>query len=141
VKLYISDEMFIQSSENRQFIESRMTDAKEELSNSEVKLTDFRKEHPFALDTPDLQLQRGRFMRDIEVNQEVFITLRQQYELAKIEELKETPVINILDEGEPAIEKAKPQRVFIVFISMLGAVLLSFFVLIIRHKIDKRVNY
>jgi len=139
VKLYISDEMFIQSSENRQFIESRVAVAKEELSNSEVKLTDFRKEHPLALDTPDLQLQRGRFMRDIEVNQEVFITLRQQYELAKIEELKEAPIINILDEGEAAMEKSKPRRKLIVVSFFIIGIIVSILIAVGKESIVKFV--
>jgi uncharacterized protein involved in exopolysaccharide biosynthesis len=138
VKHYISKEVFIQSSENRQFIENRMAEAKEELSNSEVKLTDFRKEHPLALDTPDLQLQRGRFMRDIEVNQEVFITLRQQYELAKIEELKEAPIINILDEGEAAVEKTKPRRTLIVIISTILGITLSLTFVFINFIFNKQ---
>jgi len=140
VKLYISNIVLIQSSENRQFIENRMAVAKDELSNSEVKLTDFRKEHPLALDTPDLQLQRGRLMRDIEVNQEVFITLRQQYELAKINELKETPVINVLDKGEPPSLRTTPKRKVIVISMFMLSILFSFVIISFKEYLQNVKN-
>ena len=57
---------------SRNFIDERLSIAKKDLEESEVKLTNFRKENPLLLDTPDLQLSRARFMRDVEVNQEVF---------------------------------------------------------------------
>ena len=135
IKKYVSEEMLVQSSEHRQFIESRMASSKGELSESEVALTEFRKKHPMALDTPDLQLDRGRLMRNVEVNQQVYITLRQQYEIAKIEELRSAPVINILDSGESAVEKSKPMRIFIVFISFLGSLFLSLFSILFINKL------
>jgi len=93
-----------------------------------------------ALDTPDLQLDRGRLMRNVEVNQQVYITLRQQHELAKIEELKEAPVINILDKGEAAVEKTKPRRSFIVFISLLCSIFISVAIVLFKNKIDLLTN-
>ena len=68
--------------------------AKEELNDSEEKLTVFRKKNPLVLDTPDLQLQRARLLRSLDVNQQVFITLREQFEIAKIEASKERLFIN-----------------------------------------------
>ena len=140
IKNYVSEEMFAKSTEHRQFIENRMVSSKGELSDSEVALTEFRKKHPMALDTPDLQLDRGRLMRNVEVNQQVYITLRQQHELAKIEELKEAPVINILDKGEAAVEKTKPRRSFIVFISLLCSIFISVAIVLFKNKIDLLTN-
>ena len=100
-------------------------EAKKELALSEEELTEFRKQHPIALDTPDLQLARGRLIRNIEENQAVYITLRQQYEMAKIEEAKENLLINILDTAEPAVKKAKPKRTLIVILSLLGGFIIA----------------
>ena len=99
--------------------------AKEELALSEEDLTEFRKQHPIALDTPDLQLARGRFIRNIEENQAVYITLRQQFEIAKIEEAKENLLVNILDNAEPGVYKVKPKRKLIVFFVLFSGLFLS----------------
>ena len=135
IKEYISDVMLSYSSTHREFIEERLMYSKKELSKSEEDLKEFSEKNPFAVDTPELQLQRGRLMRNMEVNQQVYITLRQQYEMARINELKETPVINILDLAEPPSEKSKPRSIFILFISLLTGFSLAAFFLILKNEL------
>ena len=127
VKEFISVEQHREAVKNKNFIYGQKMEAKNELALSEEKLTEFRKQHPIALDTPDLQLARGRLIRIIEENQAVYITLRQQYEMAKIEEAKENLLVNILDSAEPAVKKAKPKMILILLsslaLSMMGSIL------------------
>lgn len=122
---FISVEQHRETVKNKLFINDQMRQAKEELEYSEEELTAFRKKHPQALDTPDLQLIRGRLMRNMEANQAVYITLRQQYEMAKIEDARENLVISILDVAEPAVKKEKPKKVLIVIISMMLGIMCS----------------
>jgi len=137
IKDYIHEKQGAISRKYRIFVEDRLDESKIELAASEDKLTDFRKNHPIALDTPDLQLIRGRLLRDVEVNQEVYITLRQQYELASIDELKEAAVINILDSAEASVEIAKPKRILIVAVSLLSGFLLSLILLLFRFTFSE----
>ena len=58
-------------------------------------------------------------------NRAVYTTLRQQFEIAKIEEAKEQLLVNILDYAEPAVEKTKPKRTFIVIFCLFLGILLS----------------
>jgi len=119
VKDFISVEQHREAVKNKAFIYGQRMEAKKELALSEEELTEFRKQHPIALDTPDLQLARGRLMRNIEENQAVYITLRQQYEISKIEEAKENLLVNILDLAEPAVKKAKPKGTLIVILCII----------------------
>ena len=135
IKEYISDIMLSYSSRHREFIEERLQYSKNELSTSEEELKKFSEKNPFAVDTPELQLQRGRLMRNMEVNQQVYITLRQQYEMARINELKETPVINILDFGEPASDEEKPQKMLIIFLTTLIFLLFTSIFIVIKQEI------
>ena len=134
VKDFISVEQHREAVKNKAFIYDQQMQAKEELSLSEQELTEFRKQHPITLDTPDLQLARGRLIRNIEENQAVYITLRQQYEIAKIEEAKENLLVNILDVAEPAVEKAKPKRSLIVIFAGFMGLVFSTLVVFIRDK-------
>lgn len=120
VKEFISLEQQREATRNREFVENQKIDAKYQLEKSEEMLTDFRKKHPFQLDTPELQMIRSRLEYSVEENRAVYITLRQQFEIAKIDEAKENLLVNILDNAEPAVKKAKPQRTLIVFLSLLG---------------------
>ena len=136
IKEYVSKITLSYSSTHREFIEERLQYSKDELSNSEEELKEFSEKNPFVVDTPELQLQRGRLLRNMEVNQQVYITLRQQYEMARINELKETPVINILDFGEPASDIAKPQKLLIIFLTTLIFMASASTFFIIRNEIN-----
>ena len=133
VRDYISREMTIQSTKFRLFIEDRLQHSKEDLSNNEEKLTLFRKFNPIALDDPDLQMQRGRLIRDVETSQQVYLTLLTQYELAKLEELKEMPVINILDNAEPSVEIAEPNKKFLLILSSILSMFIASSFVLFRH--------
>ena len=88
--------------------------------------------------TPEKQQDRGRLMRTIEVNQQVYITLKQQLEIAKIEELKERLLINILDFAEPAIEKSLPRRTLIVILSLLSGLMIGSIIILIQDTKKSR---
>lgn len=135
IKTYISDVTIAHSSKHREFIEERVKYAKQDLAESEEELKEFSEKNPFAVDTPELQLQRGRLMRNMEVNQQVYITLRQQYEMARINELKEIPVINILDHGEASTDKEKPKTLLVILFTLLISLFLSCSFFIVKDEL------
>ena len=47
--------------------------------------------------------------------------MKRQDQLAKIEEIKNIPIVNIMDAGRPAARKEKPKRSVIVFVSFFLA--------------------
>ncbi len=123
---YINDVQLKQASENRQFIEERITEVEAQLEKSEDALKRFREDNRSIKDSPELQLELERLMRDVEVNQQVYITLKQQYEIARIEEVKEAPVVNVLDEGREAMERDRPRRLIIITLSFFLIVIVNF---------------
>ena len=124
---FIKIQQKIFADKSKDFIIERLSLAEKDLSESEDKLTDFRKINPLILDTPDLQLSRARLLRSVEVNQQVYITLREQLEIAKIESNKERLYINILDKGYPDPSKSKPNRLLLMIIITLTGFLISLF--------------
>jgi uncharacterized protein involved in exopolysaccharide biosynthesis len=102
---------------NRIFIEEQLNNASVILKNSERTLVTFKNSHPEQMDTAELKMKRMGLMRDIEENQTVYLTLRQQFEIARIDEQKEEILINILDEAHPAVEISKPRRLMTLFIA------------------------
>jgi len=131
---FITERQIYHAAENRIFIEERLKQSKIYLNTDEELLTEFRKKYPLALDTPELQQSRARLIRNIEVNQQVYITLRQQLEIAKIEELKNRILLEILDKADPAVEIAKPKRTRIIFISFCLSLIFSIYVVYFRFR-------
>ena len=135
VKRFISIEQKLEATRNRKFIEKQMKEAKLQNEISEDLLTEFRKKNLLRLDTPSLEMKRERLESAVEENRAVYITLRQQFEIAKIDESKEKLLINILDTAEPAVKKAKPKRTIIVLLSFFAGLV---FAVPIAIYFDKR---
>ena len=133
---YVGNEQRKFASQTREYLEERMFFAKQELYDSENILTEFRSKYPLNLDTPVLQLQRLRLIRSFNVNQEVFITIRKQYELSKIEESKARLFINILDKGKISIYKEYPKR----FIIIISFTFLGFIIALLYLLLNKKIK-
>jgi len=118
---------------NREFIGGRQIEVKEQLTEIEEVLKVFRERNRSIMESPQLQLEIERLMREVQIKTQVYITLQQQYELARINEVKETPSVIIMDSAIPAIEKNKPNRKLIVFISVIIGLFSGIFYIIIRR--------
>ena len=97
-------------SEKRQFIEGRINEVQGELRYAEEKLKKFRYRNRQIQNSPSLLLQQERLAREVSVIMGVFTTLKQENELAKIQEVEETPVVHILDPPEAPLERSKPKK-------------------------------
>jgi uncharacterized protein involved in exopolysaccharide biosynthesis len=126
VKNFVAAEQKKEASRNKEFIYEQLIKSKIDLEKSEEGLTSFREKNPFSR-IPSLEEHRGRLERNIESNQQVYITLRQQYEIAKIDEARDYLLVTILDKAEPAIFKSRPKRTLITIAGFITGLFLSFF--------------
>ena len=99
------------------FIEGRITDVNNELESKEQKITKFQAGNRNFRDSPTLTLEYERMRRDIDVQTQIILTLKQQYELAKIEEVEEAAVTLILDPPRVPLKKTRPKRILSVLLS------------------------
>jgi uncharacterized protein involved in exopolysaccharide biosynthesis len=87
-----------QATAERQFTEQRLREAKDSLRAAENALSGFLAGNRGMGGSPYLQGALERLRRDVEQRQEVYVTLSQAYEQARIEEVRDTPVITLLEE-------------------------------------------
>ena len=104
---YLRHERTAQSRDNREFVEGRRNEAAATLAEIEDTVRRFRETNRKLNNSPDLLLDQERLLRDLRVQEEVFLELTRQYEIARIEEQKATPVLEILD--PPTIHYAPRQ--------------------------------
>jgi uncharacterized protein involved in exopolysaccharide biosynthesis len=64
-------------------------------------------------EAPDLALELARLTRDLKIQETIFELLKQQYEQSRIQELRDTPTIQVLDKAEVPGMKSRPKRVTI----------------------------
>ena len=127
IKKYISDHINENSYNHKIFINERLEHAKEELTLSENILMTFQENHFLTDDNPKIQLERARLLRNVEVNQEVYLTLRQQQELAEISYLKDKPIVNILDHATIPPDPVRPNKLRIIMAGFLFSLIISIY--------------
>jgi uncharacterized protein involved in exopolysaccharide biosynthesis len=97
-------------SEKRQFIEGRIEEVQVDLEKAEDALKQFRYRNRQIQNSPSLLLEQERMMREVEVVIGVFQTLKEENELAKIQEVEETPVVHVIDPPEAPLERSSPKK-------------------------------
>jgi len=133
---FIRTKQTTSASEQRKWIQGRLGEVKQDLEKSENILKEFREKNRRVSDSPQLLLQQGRLIREVGINTTLYTELKKQYELVKIEEIKNVPIINVMDPARPAAKKAKPKRAIIV----LSLFFLSAFVSVLYVIVVNRYN-
>ena len=87
-----------QAGAERKFVESRLGISGSDLRAAEDRLEDFLRTNRQFASSPDLTFQRDRLQRDITLKQQVFTALTQSYEEVRIREVRDTPVITLVEE-------------------------------------------
>jgi uncharacterized protein involved in exopolysaccharide biosynthesis len=85
-------------------------------------------------DAPKLEKRMGELLREVEIRRSVYAVLSEQYETARIQEMKNTPTLQVLDWAHPPLVRSRPRRKSIVAVSGVFAFLLSSFVVLSREK-------
>jgi len=114
-----------EAKENKVFIEERLTETLNLLENAEEILKIFRESNKRIEKSPDLQLVQGRLAREVRVQEEVYLTLKKEYEIIKIEEVKSLATLRILDEAVAPITTSRPKRRLIMGLAVFSSLFLS----------------
>ncbi|ODS30389.1 MAG: lipopolysaccharide biosynthesis protein, partial [Candidatus Scalindua rubra] len=98
---------------------------------SDVSQSDQDKLFPVFSEVPELGIQLIRLQRDVEIQNTLFAFLTQQYEEAKIQEAKDTPTVQVLDQAKIPYKKYKPSRTRIAIVgfvlSLIGSMYFYYF--------------
>jgi uncharacterized protein involved in exopolysaccharide biosynthesis len=96
-----------QAAQERRFTERRLAEVRQDLRAAEDRLQQFLQQNRDIRNSPNLTFQGDRLQREVTMQQQVFTTLAQAYEQAKIEEVRDTPVIAVVERPEVPV---RPDR-------------------------------
>jgi capsular exopolysaccharide synthesis family protein len=129
--------------EEIQGLRSQLARLQQGVSSSLSVPTDLGRNHQLfpAFDkAPDIKLQYARLQREALIQNKLFTLLVQQYEQAKIEEVRDETAFQILDRAIPPDEKAKPNRKVIVILAAMTSFFLGVFVAFVRDAADTSIR-
>lgn len=124
-----------QARAERRFVEARLEAARSELKAAEDGLQEWLQQNRNYRESPRLLFEYQRLQRTVNLNETVMNTLAQSFEQTRIEEVRDTPVLNIVD--EPSVP-SRPDSRHILAKSFLAIVLggiLSLLAILVRRAI------
>jgi uncharacterized protein involved in exopolysaccharide biosynthesis len=118
----------------RLFVEKRLAQTRAELSKSEERLTQFVMVNRSIQASPELALERDRLARDVSLKQTLVTGLSQGYEQAKIDEVRDTPLLTVMQPASRPVNR--DWRPIFAVVSALMVAVLAFAVLeLFRHAV------
>jgi uncharacterized protein involved in exopolysaccharide biosynthesis len=83
---------------------------------------------------PELGMQLSKLLRTVKIKNEVYLLLQQQYYKERIQENRDVPTIDILDEAIPPEKQVSPRLIYSTVVSSIFVFLIVSSFLIFREK-------
>jgi uncharacterized protein involved in exopolysaccharide biosynthesis len=116
-----------QAGQERRFTERRLDEVRADLRRAEERVAAFLSRNREYVHSPQLRFEYERLDREVDIQQELFTTLAQAYEQAKIDEVRDTPIVSVIE--QPSVP-ARPDARFLAVkavVALLAGALLGLF--------------
>lgn len=123
---------------DRDFIQGRLDETEAKLRQDEAALANFSMRNRKIV-TPDLENEKTRLQRSVTIQEELFLTLKKQLELAKVGVQENVSVLQILE--QPNANKTGPKRLkYLVLAFVLGVLVFwaKYYFINWFHRIDEK---
>ncbi|MBZ0270019.1 hypothetical protein K8I85_17850, partial [bacterium] len=121
---------------NRAFLTARREEVETALAAAEDALAGFRDRNRRA-DSPALQLEQERLVRERNLQRGLLVELRKREELAKLGETRDTPTARVLEQAVPPVRDTFPARGTIVLLAMTLGLLVPLAGVLVRTAAGK----
>jgi uncharacterized protein involved in exopolysaccharide biosynthesis len=130
-------------------LRNSMTDASPEVSSLLAGIAGLRRQLnsmsgsgvsgviPSVGNAPTIGMEYIRRLRELKTQEALFEQLTTQYEIAKINEARDSSSLQVLDNAVAPLHKSKPKRSLIVILSTVTAFFCSIFLVFIREYLAK----
>jgi uncharacterized protein involved in exopolysaccharide biosynthesis len=109
-----------QARAERLFTEQRLSEAQADLRQAENRLQAFLQRNRDIFNSPQLKFEQDRLQREVTMRQDLYTNLAQSYEQSRIDEVRDTPVITVV---EPVSRPVEPDSRRIIVRAVVGFLL------------------
>lgn len=121
----------------RQFTESRLAEAKAELREAEDRLQGFLVRNRQYRESPGLQFEYERLSREVTARQQVYTELDRAYEQARIEEVRNTPRVTVIEPPEVPARPNSRRLVLRVLLAGIAGLFLGLGAALLAQGLDR----
>ncbi|MBF0431221.1 MAG: hypothetical protein HQK83_08090 [Fibrobacteria bacterium] len=125
------------SLEMRKFVEKRALDLEKKLRLSEEQLKVFKEKNQAVVQSPRLMLEMERIKRQISLDMKLFMTVKTELEMAKINEQKSIPILKVLDPAIPCSSPKTPNKRLILVSSIAVGMAIAFLLVFLKEYYRK----
>jgi tyrosine-protein kinase Etk/Wzc len=106
----------------------------QELRNQYNKMEMGNQDYLLAFkDVPEVGRELAKLVREVKIQNEVYMLLQQQYFKERIQENRDLPTIEVLDEAIPPLKASGPKLIFSTFLGGVFVFLLMSFIFILNE--------
>lgn len=129
------------TAEQLRFVESRLADAEASLKVAEETVTRFLEQNRAYASSPALSQRHGELAREVAAQTSIWVELRRQVELARIEANKQMVSVTVLDSAAPPVKPTSPGMIAVIVVAAVVGGILALFILVfieIRRVVAQR---
>jgi uncharacterized protein involved in exopolysaccharide biosynthesis len=126
-----------QAAAERAFAERQVGEKRAELRQAETELKDFLEANRMYRQSPELTLEFNRLDRQVLMRNQIYSSLLSAYETARIEEVKDLPVINVIEPPEMPIGPNRRGGVRKTAIGMIVGLFLACLIAFARDRMAR----
>ncbi len=112
-------------------LRKKLSELKQEYDKFEIGTEDYL----IAFESvPELGMELAQLLREVKIQSEVYLLLQQQYYREKIQENRDLPTIEILDEAIPPLKASSPRVIYSSVVSAVFIFLLLSLYFVLKEK-------
>lgn len=115
---YSKSRRFAQAVSERKFIEGLVADARRQLTQAEQTVSNFLEENREYQSSPQLTIEHDRLQRDVVMRQQIYTSLAESLEQARVEEIRNPSALSIVESPDLP---ADPQTTTALRKTLLGS--------------------
>jgi uncharacterized protein involved in exopolysaccharide biosynthesis len=127
----------LRARERRKFTEARTAEARNDLESAEEAMRAFLTRNRQFETSPQLLFEHGRLDRQVQLRQEVYQTLEREYEIARIDEVNDTPLLTVIDPPVPPAKPSSPRPVRMGLVAGVLGLILSVSLAFLMEYLDR----
>jgi uncharacterized protein involved in exopolysaccharide biosynthesis len=117
----------------RKFTGARLEELRRELRESEDRLQDFLQRNRGGT-SPQLEFQKDRLSREVQLRQQLFSTLAQAYEQARIDEVRDLPVLTMIERPTLPARPTSRKLVSKAVVALIAGFFLGFAIAAVKDR-------
>ena len=120
--------------QKRLFIEERLKSVSGEMKKMEKELREFREYNRNLSSSPTLQMRVQEMGRERDLQNSLYVTLKTQYEKAKIDEVERNDMVQQIDGPNIPVKLTRPRRGLSIILSLFFGIFMSIFSIYFREN-------